>query len=75
MRAKENIKKHYDEIYLFLNKPGKYEKMIPLCVEPIVLKINLNEINDEIKFYFDSRVNNAFYIYEPISYKAIKMEE
>ena len=63
-----------ERVYLYLNKPDKYEQMIVSSTEPIVLKIDLYKINPETKFYFDPRINNAFYTYEPIFSNAIQIE-
>lgn len=63
-----------ERIYLYLNKPDKYEKMVTSSVEPVILKIDLNKINPETKFYFDPRINNAFYTYEPIFPNAIEID-
>lgn len=64
-----------ERIYLFLNKPDYYEMNISGCSNPILLKINLEKINPELKFYFDPRMENALYTREPIWENAIEIEK
>jgi hypothetical protein len=62
-----------ERIYLYLNEPDETEKLISVSKNPVILRIDLDKINKTTKFYFDPRIENAFYTYEPIPNSAIEM--
>ena len=62
-----------ERVYLYLNEPDSNEKLISFTKDPVVLRVDLSKINDDTKFYFDPRVNNALYTYEPIPSTAIEL--
>jgi len=41
--------------------------------EKTVFEVDLTKVNETNKFYFDPRVRNALYTYEPISPNALKI--
>jgi len=62
-----------ERVYLYLNEPDKTEMLISVSKNPITLRINLDKMNKTTKFYFDPRIENAFYTYEPIPNSAIEI--
>ena len=63
---------HDERVYVFLNEPDEYDKMISMGSDLVVLKINLNKLPKTIRFYRDPRKTNALYTYEPIPADAIE---
>lgn len=66
---------HDERVYLFYNKPDTNRIKITARESPVILKIDLNKLPDTIKFYFDPRVDMAFYTFENIPPDAINVEE
>jgi hypothetical protein len=63
--------------YFFLKQPTK-EKLKDFyfykLMEPVVLlKIDLSKINPSTKFYYDPRIEDSLYVYEPIPNNAIEI--
>lgn len=67
-----------DEIISLMRRmglPDKYQIQMTACSNPVILKIDLNKLNDIFKFYHDPRVNNAIYTFEEISPNVIEIIE
>lgn len=62
-----------ERAYFFIEEPDSEKQMIVGNNDQCVLKINLNMINQTNKFYFDPRMENALYTYEPIQKEAIQI--
>lgn len=60
-------------IYCFLNLPDSTDINSFGNKNGLIIQINLFKIPKEQKFYFDSRLPNAFYTEEPISPSALKI--
>ena len=61
-KAKTNPKGYMNDerLYLFLDCPDKDKAQITSgCLNPVILQIDLNKLNDNFKFHFDPRIDNA----------------
>ena len=65
---------HDERLYLFINEPEEVNINLTANVTPSILKIDLDKLPDSVRFYFDPRVENAFYTFENIPPEAIVFE-
>ena len=73
-KTNKNDYMHGERIYLFLNEPTEQDTIVTHADEgKIIFEVDLTKVNETNKFYFDPRVRNALYTYEPISPNALKM--
>ena len=73
-KTNKNGYMHGERIYLFLNEPTEQDTIVTHTDEgKIIFEVDLTKVNETNKFYFDPRVRNALYTYEPISPNALKM--
>ena len=63
---------HGERVYLFLNEPTKEDLIVSFpSKDYAVFTVDLNGVSETNRLYFDPRVRNALYTYEPIPPKAI----
>ena len=71
-RTNKNGYMHGDRVYLLLNEPTNEDLIVSFPLKDYaVFKVDLNKVNETNKLYFDPRIHNALYTYEPISPQSI----
>ena len=71
-RTNKNGYMHGERVYLFLNEPTKEDLIVSFpSKDYAVFTVDLNGVSETNRLYFDPRVRNALYTYEPIPPKAI----